>query len=95
MFLSPILFPAFLMRRLRSNGQASNSCLKTLRLCAFARDFPLTILCRIKFVPTPRKNSPMPTAKAYSTVSATSPLASTSIPRRDLTDHDVRIEILF
>jgi hypothetical protein len=37
----------------------------------------------------------MPTAKAYSTVSATPPLASTSIPRRDLTDHDVRIEILF
>lgn len=37
----------------------------------------------------------MPTAKAYSAVSATSPLASTSIPRRDLTDHDVRIEILF
>lgn len=37
----------------------------------------------------------MPTAKAYSAVSATSPLASTSIPRRDLTEHDVRIEILF
>lgn len=37
----------------------------------------------------------MPTAKAYSAVSATSPLAAASIPRRDLTDHDVRIEILF
>lgn len=37
----------------------------------------------------------MPTTNTYSTVSATSPLASTSIPRRDLTDHDVRIEILF
>ena len=36
----------------------------------------------------------MPTAKAYSAVSAISPLASTSIPRRDLTDHDVRIEVL-
>ena len=34
-------------------------------------------------------------AKAYSTISATSPLASTTIPRRDPTDHDVQIEILF
>ncbi|WP_437291336.1 NAD(P)-dependent alcohol dehydrogenase [Sorangium sp. So ce406] len=33
--------------------------------------------------------------KAYSAASATSPLASTRIPRRDLTDHDVQIEILF
>jgi uncharacterized zinc-type alcohol dehydrogenase-like protein len=33
--------------------------------------------------------------KAYSTASATSPLASTSIPRRDPTEHDVQIEILF
>ena len=33
--------------------------------------------------------------KAYSAASATSPLASTSIPRRDPTDHDVQIEILF
>jgi hypothetical protein len=40
------------------------------------------------------EDPPMPTAKAYSAVSATSPLASTSIPRRDLTDHDGRIEIL-
>jgi uncharacterized zinc-type alcohol dehydrogenase-like protein len=34
-------------------------------------------------------------AKAYSAVSATSPLASTTIPRRDPTEHDVQIEILF
>jgi uncharacterized zinc-type alcohol dehydrogenase-like protein len=34
-------------------------------------------------------------AKAYSAASATSPLASDSIERRDLTEHDVQIEILF
>jgi uncharacterized zinc-type alcohol dehydrogenase-like protein len=34
-------------------------------------------------------------AKAYSAASATSPLASTTIPRRDTTDRDVQIEILF
>jgi uncharacterized zinc-type alcohol dehydrogenase-like protein len=34
-------------------------------------------------------------AKAYSAAGATAPLASTSIPRRDLTAHDVQIEILF
>lgn len=34
-------------------------------------------------------------AKAYSAASATSPLASTSITRRDPTDRDVQIEILF
>lgn len=34
-------------------------------------------------------------AKAYSAGSATSPLASTTIPRRDPTDRDVQIEILF
>jgi uncharacterized zinc-type alcohol dehydrogenase-like protein len=34
-------------------------------------------------------------AKAYSAVGATSPLASTAIPRRDTTEHDVQIEILF
>lgn len=33
--------------------------------------------------------------KAYSAVSATSPLSSTTIKRRDLTKHDVQIEILF
>ncbi|WP_433936726.1 NAD(P)-dependent alcohol dehydrogenase [Sorangium cellulosum] len=33
--------------------------------------------------------------KAYSAASATSPLASTRIPRRDLTEHDVQLEILF
>ncbi len=37
----------------------------------------------------------MQKAKAYSAVSATSPLASTTIPRRDPTDQDVQIEILF
>jgi uncharacterized zinc-type alcohol dehydrogenase-like protein len=34
-------------------------------------------------------------AKAYSAASATSPLASTKIARRDPTEHDVQIEILF
>jgi uncharacterized zinc-type alcohol dehydrogenase-like protein len=33
--------------------------------------------------------------KAYSAAGATSPLASTTIPRRDPTDRDVQIEILF
>jgi uncharacterized zinc-type alcohol dehydrogenase-like protein len=33
--------------------------------------------------------------KAYSAASATSPLASTTIPRRDPSEHDVQIEILF
>jgi alcohol dehydrogenase (NADP+) len=37
----------------------------------------------------------MNNTKAYSAASATSPLASTTIPRRDPTDRDVRIEILF
>ena len=35
------------------------------------------------------------TAKAYSAASETSPLASTTIQRRDPTDRDVQIEILF
>lgn len=34
-------------------------------------------------------------AKAYSAASKTAPLAVTQIPRRDLTDRDVQIEILF
>src|SRR6266403_2416169 len=34
-------------------------------------------------------------AKAYSAASATSPLASTTIPRREPTERDVQIEILF
>ena len=34
-------------------------------------------------------------AKAYSASSATSPLASTTVTRRDPTEHDVQIEILF
>jgi len=37
----------------------------------------------------------MYTTKAYSAAGETSPLASTTIPRRDPTDHDVEIEILF
>jgi len=37
----------------------------------------------------------MPNAKAYSAASATSPLASTTIARRDPTPTDVQIEILF
>ena len=34
-------------------------------------------------------------AKAYSAASATSPLASATIPRRDSTERDVQLEILF
>jgi alcohol dehydrogenase (NADP+) len=34
-------------------------------------------------------------ARAYAAQSATSPLASTTIPRREPTEHDVQIEILF
>src|SRR6266567_2760256 len=34
-------------------------------------------------------------AKAYSAASETSPLASTQIPRREATENDVQIEILF
>src|SRR5919205_4689258 len=34
-------------------------------------------------------------AKAYSAASETSPLASTTIARREPTEHDVQIEILF
>jgi alcohol dehydrogenase (NADP+) len=34
-------------------------------------------------------------AKAYSAASATSPLASATIPRRNPTERDVQIEILF
>jgi alcohol dehydrogenase (NADP+) len=34
-------------------------------------------------------------AKAYAATSPTSPIASTTIPRRDLTEKDVQIEILF
>ena len=34
-------------------------------------------------------------SKAYSVSSATSPFASTTIERRDPTEHDVQIEILF
>ena len=37
----------------------------------------------------------MPTSRAYAAAAATSPLARTSITRRELTPHDVRIEILF
>jgi uncharacterized zinc-type alcohol dehydrogenase-like protein len=37
----------------------------------------------------------MSKAKAYSAASATSPLASTTILRRDTTEHDVQIEILY
>ncbi|MEH2154724.1 MAG: alcohol dehydrogenase catalytic domain-containing protein [Nostoc sp.] len=37
----------------------------------------------------------MSNTKAYAAASATSPLASTTIARRDSTEHDVQIEILF
>ena len=33
--------------------------------------------------------------KAYAAATATSPLAGTNIDRRDLTNHDVQIDILF
>jgi alcohol dehydrogenase (NADP+) len=42
-----------------------------------------------------QENKPMNKAKAYSAASETSPLASTMIPRRDISEHDVQIEILF
>src|SRR5208283_5189754 len=41
------------------------------------------------------KGKSMYKAKAYSATSATSPLASTTISRREATEHDVQIEILF
>src|SRR3954465_15957412 len=34
-------------------------------------------------------------SKAYAAASATAPMAATIIPRRDVTDRDVQIEILF
>ena len=37
----------------------------------------------------------MPNAKAYSAASATAPLTSATIPRRDPTPRDVQIEVLF
>ena len=37
----------------------------------------------------------MDNANAYCAASATSPLASTTIRRRDPTEHDVQIELLF
>ena len=37
----------------------------------------------------------MQSVNAFSAASATSPLARTTIPRRDPTEHDVQIEILF
>src|ERR1700674_5065258 len=42
-----------------------------------------------------RRGSVMYKAKTYSVASATSPFASSTIARRDLTEHDVQIEILF
>lgn len=51
------------------------------------------------FVPPTLRRSPlkipMHTTKAYATPGAESPLASTTIPRREPTAHDVQIEILF
>src|SRR3984957_14607778 len=41
------------------------------------------------------KGKSMYKAKAYSAASATSPLASTKIPRREPAENDVQIEILF
>src|SRR6476469_3952390 len=47
--------------------------------------------------PKPQTETPniMHHFKAYSAAAATSPLASTTIPRRDPTERDVQIEILF
>jgi uncharacterized zinc-type alcohol dehydrogenase-like protein len=45
--------------------------------------------------PKTMKGKSMYNSKAYSAASATSPLASTTIPRRDPTEHDVQIEIVF
>src|SRR5512133_2508802 len=42
-----------------------------------------------------RSHQPMYKANAYAAASADSPLAGTTIPRRDPTEHDVQIEILF
>src|SRR6266480_6479595 len=44
---------------------------------------------------TRQEDKSMYNAKAYSAASATSPLVSDTIPRRDTTEHDVQIEILF
>src|SRR3954465_288299 len=41
------------------------------------------------------RTQPGYSAKAYSAPSATSPLAAAKIPRRDLNERDVQIEILF
>jgi hypothetical protein len=41
------------------------------------------------------KSQSMYKAKTYSAAGATSPLASTTISRRDPTENDVQIEILF
>ena len=43
----------------------------------------------------PVKGKSMNKAKAYSAASATAPMASTTIPRRDANENDVQIEILF
>lgn len=48
----------------------------------------------IKLVRAITKEGSMSRAKAYSAASATSPLALTTIPRRDPTERDVRLEIL-
>src|SRR6266571_2673315 len=44
---------------------------------------------------TKQEDTSMFNAKAYSAANETSPLASTTIPRRDTTERDVQIEILF
>jgi alcohol dehydrogenase (NADP+) len=50
----------------------------------------------LHFLPTAvHLKGPMYNAKAYSAASATSPLASTTIARRDPTENDVQIDILF
>src|SRR6266487_347061 len=78
--------------------------LRTSASSAVQMPFIASMMKRILDRTTPRLIQPkrnqigdisMFNAKAYSAASETSPLASTTIPRRDTTEHDVQIEILF
>src|SRR6185503_2389884 len=50
---------------------------------------------RLPTLPQTRRWTSMYNTKAYSAASAKSPLASTTIPRRDPTARDVQIDIIF
>jgi alcohol dehydrogenase (NADP+) len=52
-------------------------------------------LCEPFTIPKNARRSPMYQAKAYSVASATSPFTSSSVPRREPTENDVQLEILF